>query len=149
MEKKHRRESGISMSFSESPLWFLISVRIWIILKLLLFARLCLWPRHYSDTGQQGSLLHKSFINFIKSSFSDVECLVPVDMQWHFIADLTNWLFPVAKHQGPPWGLGPREMQSDSNSIIPHPWHLVRNCNFPQCFDINFLFFHLHGIPMR
>lgn len=57
-KKKNRRQSGISMSFSESPSWFLVSARIWIILKFLLVARVSLWPRHYSDTGQQGSLLH-------------------------------------------------------------------------------------------
>lgn len=49
--------------------------------------------------------LHTIFNDFIKPSFFQVVCQGPVDMQRHFLADLTNWLFPVAKHQSPPWGL--------------------------------------------
>lgn len=145
-KKKNPHEiKGNLTSCSESPSWFLISTRIWIVLKLLSVARLSL-NKTYSDTGR-GSLLYQSFINFTKSSFCEVECLAPVNMQWHFIADLTNWLFPVANYQSPARGLGPSEMQSGGNSTIPHPWHLVRYCNFPQWFDISFLFFHPHGIP--
>lgn len=139
---------AIVMSCFESHPWLLICIRFWILLKLFWWLD-CLWSRHYSDSGQGGSLFHKSSIDFIKSSFHEVECLVPIATQWHFVVDLKNWLFPAANHQSFPWGLSPGEMQSGGNSTIPHSWHLFRNCNFPHCFDINFLFFYPHGIPMK
>ena len=104
----------------------------------------------YSDTGQWESLLYQSFINFSKPSFHEVGCLAPVDVQWHFIANLTNWLFPVANHQSPARGLGPGEMQSGGNNIISLTLDIwFRYCNFLlQCFDMYFLFFHPQGISI-